>query len=397
MKKSINSGNPFITAIFTADPSAHSWDGERLYVYASHDIDPAIGCDLMDRYHVFSTNDMTHWLDEGEIFSSNDVAWGRPEGGFMWAPDCAYKDGLYYLYYPHPSGSNWNDTWKIGVAVSEYPNKGFKDLGYIDGVGGFGMIDPCVFVDDDGQYYLYTGGAGNCVGGKLGANLCSVEGVMSKMEGLYDFHEAAWVFKRGSFYYLMYSDNNQPENNMHYAMSNSPLGPWKHMGVILNPVGCETTHGSIACFKGRWYLFYHNQAISGQGNLRSICVDELFWNEDGTIRLIEQTACGVAAIDDSYAAPLYNRYLPNFNTYDEWHFKIKEYGRVNLKVEYTAQEGISKYRLFANGEDYSLLNAPECRRNNCCFTLTLLAEGTEVILRRESGLAVVEALEVAII
>ena len=95
--------NPFITHMYTADPSAHVWADGRLYVYASHDIDPPRGCDLMDRYHVFSTDDMIHWKDHGEILNSSQVPWGRKEGGFMWAPDCAYKDGTYYFYFPHPS------------------------------------------------------------------------------------------------------------------------------------------------------------------------------------------------------------------------------------------------------------------------------------------------------
>lgn len=389
------SGNPFITAIFTADPSAHSWDGKRLYVYASHDMDPPQGCDLMDRYHVFSTSDMAHWLDEGEVLSSKDVEWGRPEGGFMWAPDCACKDGIYYLYYPHPSSTSWNDTWKIGVAVSEFPNKGFKDKGYIEGVGGFAMIDPCVFRDDDEEYYLYTGGGGNCAGGILNEDLTSMKNGMQPMEGLYDFHEATWVFKRDGRYYLMYSDNMQPENNMRYAISDHPLGPWKHMGIILNPVGCETTHGSIAEFKGKWYLFYHNQAVSGFGTLRSVCVNELFWNEDGTIRLVEQTSNGISAVDESYREPHATRYTPECVNGDKWTLSVAESGRVNLSIEYDSGSGLSKFRLYANGEDFSLLNATSDRTDKCSFTLILPDGGAEVVLKRESGTAVIRAVYAA--
>lgn len=102
--------NPFITHMYTADPSAHVWQDGRLYVYASHDIDPPRGCDLMDQYHVFSTDDMVHWTDHGEILNSSQVEWGREAGGFMWAPDCAYKDGTYYFYFPHPSGDDWDQS-----------------------------------------------------------------------------------------------------------------------------------------------------------------------------------------------------------------------------------------------------------------------------------------------
>src|ERR1700754_4143907 len=97
--------NPIIRNIYTADPSAHVWSDGRLYVYPSHDIAPPQGCDLMDKYHVFSTDDMINWTDHGEILGAADVDWGRAEGGFMWAPDCAYKNGTYYFYFPHPTGS----------------------------------------------------------------------------------------------------------------------------------------------------------------------------------------------------------------------------------------------------------------------------------------------------
>src|SRR5665647_2551376 len=122
--------NPIITEIYTADPSAHVWKG-RLYIYASHDVDPPRGCDLMDKYHVFSTKDMKNWKDHGEILNSSQVSWGRPEGGFMWAPDCAYKNGTYYFYFPHPSGTDWNKTWKIGVATSKKPASDFTSQSYI--------------------------------------------------------------------------------------------------------------------------------------------------------------------------------------------------------------------------------------------------------------------------
>jgi arabinoxylan arabinofuranohydrolase len=125
--------NPFVTDIYTADPSAHVWADGRLYVYPSHDIAPPRGCDLMDQYHVYSTADMISWRDEGEIFRATDAEWGRPDGGFMWAPDAAYKNGTYYFYYPHPSGTEWNTTWKIGVATSKSPAKDFKSQGYILG------------------------------------------------------------------------------------------------------------------------------------------------------------------------------------------------------------------------------------------------------------------------
>lgn len=240
----------------------------------------------MDQYHVFSTDDMIHWTDHGEILRATDVPWGRPEGGFMWAPDCAYKDGTYYFYFPHPSGSAWNTTWKIGVATSSSPASGFTVQGYIPNLDSH--IDPTVFIDDDGQAYFYYGGGGVCKGGRLKANMMEIDGAMQTMQGLDDFHEATWVHKRNGVYYLSHSDNNDG-NRMRYATSLSPLGPWTSKGVYMDPTDSYTNHGSIVEFKGQWYAFYHNSALSGNDWLRSVCVDKLFYNEDGTIQKVIPT------------------------------------------------------------------------------------------------------------
>jgi arabinoxylan arabinofuranohydrolase len=282
--------NPFVRNIYTADPSAHVWSDGRLYVYPSHDIEPPQGCDLMDKYHVFSTDDMINWTDHGEILGAADVDWGREEGGFMWAPDCAYKNGMYYFYFPHPSGSGdqWNSTWKIGVATSTEPASNFEVQGYIEGLKS--MIDPTVFVDDDGQAYLYYGGGGVCEAGKLKDNMVEIDGAVKTMTGLVDFHEGSWVHKYNGMYYLSYADNNPVGGNqLRYAVSNNPLGPWTYKGVYIQPTGSPTNHGSIVEYKGQWYAFYHNSLLSGHPWLRSICVDPLFYNADGSIQIIEQS------------------------------------------------------------------------------------------------------------
>lgn len=282
--------NPIITDIYTADPSAHVWKDGRLYLYPSHDVAPPRGCDLMDQYHVYSTDDMVHWTDHGEILRASQVPWGRPEGGFMWAPDCAFKNGTYYYYFPHPTGSGdlWNSTWKIGVATSKSPAGGFTVQGYIPGLES--LIDPCVFIDDDSTAYFYQGGGGRCLGGKLKDNMMEIDGVMKPMIGLTDFHEGTWVHKCNGIYYLSYPDNTNPGGNqMRYATSNSPLGPWTSRGVYMEQTGCETNHGSIVEFKGQWYAFYHNSILSGNGNLRSVCIDKLYYNEDGSIQMVKQT------------------------------------------------------------------------------------------------------------
>jgi len=380
----LTSQNPVITTIYTADPSAHVWDDGKVYIYASHDMDPARGCDLMDRYHVYSSADMVNWVDEGEILRSDDVTWGRPEGGFMWAPDCAYKNGTYYFYYPHPSGSSWNDTWKIGVATSQKPSSDFKDQGYIEGLGGFALIDPCVLVDDDGRAYMYYGGGSRCEGGELNDDMMSIKGEMREMEGLEDFHEAAWVFKRADLYYLTYADNLDGNNRMRYATSEHPLGPWTYRGIFLEPTGCSTTHGSVAEFKGQWYLFYHNQEISGQGNLRSMCIDYLYFNEDGTIQTVVQTKEGVRSVGDApapnpnektYSAETCSvggealietneqgesvvNHLHSVGSYCEFaHIDGEKGGRAAIHIRYATAERLAKLNLNVNGEDHSLLNA----------------------------------------
>lgn len=282
--------NPFITHMYTADPSGHVWNDGRLYVYPSHDIDPPRGCDLMDQYHVFSSADLKNWTDHGEILRASQVPWGRPEGGFMWAPDCAYRNGKYYFYFPHPSESNVAPSWKIGVAVSDKPDRDFQVLDQpMQGVGGWDLIDPAVFVDDDGQAYFYYGGGSNCYGAPLNDDMISLKEPLRKMEGLNDFHEATWVHKYNGHYYLSYADNNEGANRLCYAIAESPLGPWKSMGVFLGPQSCAMSHGSIVQFKGQWYVLYHCSDLSnGENALRSICIDRLEYNPDGTIRMVRQ-------------------------------------------------------------------------------------------------------------
>lgn len=282
--------NPIITSMFLADPSAHVWNDGRLYVYPSHDIAPPRGCDLMDKYHVFSTDDMIHWKDHGEILNASQVPWGRKEGGFMWAPDCAYKNGIYYFYFPHPSETDWNKSWKIGVAISTSPDNSFKCQGYIPGLES--LIDPQVFQDDDGQYYFYYGGGGICKGGKLKDNMMEIDGTMLNMVGLVDFHEATWVFKRNGLYYLTYADNHSDStgnNRMRYATSTKALGPWTYKGVYMDPTDSYCAHGSVVEYKGQWYQFYFNSSISHNDWLRSICVNKMYFNPDGTIKKVVQT------------------------------------------------------------------------------------------------------------
>ena len=283
--------NSFTGTLYTADPSAHVWADGRLYVYASHDMEPTQGCDRMDRYHVFSTADMKNWTDHGEIMNSATVKAhvGMGIDGFMWAPDCAYnkEDQLYYFYFPHKIDT---DTWRIFVATSKEPAAKFRVKGVIEGIPS--TIDPCVFVDDDEQPYIYTSGAGKgCWGAKLRKDdWTKLDGVMSPLTGFTDFHEAPWVHKYKGKYYLSHSDNHassQGGNRMQYSVSNNPLGPFTPCGVYMYPHGEESAHGSIVEYKGKWYTFYHTANYSGRGALRSVCVDPIEYDQNDRLKVVQ--------------------------------------------------------------------------------------------------------------
>ena len=384
--------NPFITSIYTADPAAHVWPDGRLYVYPSHDVDPPLGANLMDRYHVFSTEDMVHWRDEGEILRSSEIAWSGPPGGFMWAPDCAYANGKYYYYFPHPSDptdSDWNNTWKIGVATSLSPCRDFTPLtNYIQGVGGFAMIDPDVFIDTDGQAYLFYGGGGNCAVAKLNPDMVSINGAVQAVTNLNDFHEGTWVFKRNNLYYLTYADNNPSDNQLEYAVATKVMGPWTSKGVYLYSTGCSTSQGSAVQYHGQWYQFYHNQAISDNGTLRSICVDVLNFDTNGNILPVVQTTNGPPANgpapDASTNTIIYSVtngtvgngsvFVNDSAAYDGWcvqdmhistntFFQLSDVdggasgGLTAMDMHFAVQGSGSKLRVTVNGADYSFINS----------------------------------------
>jgi hypothetical protein len=236
---------------------------------------------------------MITWTDHGQMLEAADVPWAQPlaDGGkFMWAPDCAYRNGKYYFYFPHPDKDPWNSNWKIGIAVSDHPASDFTVLDTtLLGLPANGYIDPCIFTDDDGQVYFYYGGGNSCFGGKLKDNMVELDGELQPMNGLRDFHEGTWVFKHNGIYYLTYADNNSGGNQLRYAISTSPLGPWTYKGVYLTPTTSDTSHGSVVEYNGQWWAFYHTADLSGTGLLRCICADSLFFNADGTIKTVRQT------------------------------------------------------------------------------------------------------------
>ena len=315
--------NPVIRDQFTADPTARVFDG-RLYLYPSHDIPVPEGARpnwfSMADYHVFSSEDLTTWQDHGVIVTQNAVPWGKPDAYSMWAPDCVRKNGRYYFYFPNAPKEGRG--FAIGVAIADSPTGPFTcEPEPIRGVSG---IDPCVLVDDDGSAYIYWSGMG-IRGGKLKDNMLELDGELQEvqmprregapemppmkvggqqMEGLPDgFKEGPFAFKRGDWYYLTFpwvrgdtSKGDNPTETLAYAMSKSPLGPWTFKGIIMaeHENRCWTNHHSLVEYKGQWYLFYHHNAFSpGDDKRRSVCIDKVAFNADGTIQEVTPTRRGV--------------------------------------------------------------------------------------------------------
>jgi len=313
---------PLITNIYTADPSAHVFEG-KLYIYPSHDIESNIpetneGDQFnMKDYHVFSLEDIDKpIIDHGEVLNLVNIPWAKKQ---LWAPDAAFKNNTYYFYFP---AKDKDGIFRIGVATGKSPAGPFK--AQPKPIDGSFSIDPCVFTDDDGTSYMYFGGL---MGGQLqrwttgkynpnsevpsngrqalGPRIARMTGDMLGYEEIPKeiiilnekgkpirygdsriFFEAAWVHKYKGIYYLSYSTGYS--RYIAYATCDNPYGPFIFKGYILSPVIGWTTHHSIVEFKGKWYLFYHDSSLSqGIMHLRCVKVAELHYNPDGTIKMID--------------------------------------------------------------------------------------------------------------
>ena len=316
---------PLVNHIFTADPSAHFFNG-KIYIYPSHDIDAGEAFDdlgshfAMEDYHVFSMENIeSEAKDHGVALHVNDVAWAKQQ---MWAPDANEKKGVYYLFFP---AKDYEGVFRIGVATSKSPTGPFKARP--EPIQNSFSIDPAVFKDDDGEYYMYFGGLW---GGQLQRwregvfnnnqpdspiahipkdNEPALLPFVAKMtDDLFEFaeapkeikildeygelilagdnnrrfFEAAWLHKHQEKYYFSYSTGDT--HFICYAVGNSPYGPFTYQGKILNPVVGWTSHHSICSIKGKDYLFYHDSSLSnGVTHLRSIKMTEIKYRDDGTI------------------------------------------------------------------------------------------------------------------
>ena len=314
---------PLVSHIYTADPSAHVF-GNKLYIYPSHDIEAGIPFNDngdhfgMRDYHVLSMDEIGGKVtDHGVALDVDEVPWA---GRQMWAPDAAEKDGKFYLYFPL---KDKEDIFRIGVAVSDSPTGPFK--AETEAIKGSYTIDPAVFKDDDGSYYMYFGGIWGGQLQKYRNNIYNEsnelpEGeepalgpIVAKMSddmlqfaekpreiNILDksgrplmacdtsrrFFEASWIHKYNGKYYFSYSTGDT--HRICYATGDSPYGPFTYQGVILNPVVGWTTHHSICEFRGKWYLFYHDCVLSeGVTHLRSVKCSEINYDKDGIIQTID--------------------------------------------------------------------------------------------------------------
>ena len=335
--------NPIIHDQFTADPTARLF-GDSIYLYPSHDIIPEPGIGKpgwfnMKDYHVFASADLVHWRDGGLIISQYDVPWADTSTYSMWAPDCVERNGKYYFYFPaqkHNSGGT--STFGIGVAIGKTPTGPFvPEQRPISGVSG---IDPNVLIDDDGQAYLYWA-QGDIMGAKLKDNMLELDGKVHVLKDLpiKGLKEGPFVFKRDGNYYLTYPHVAGKTERLEYAMSNSPLGPFKQTGVIMDASDhCWTNHQSIVEVKGHWFLFYHSNDYSpGFDKARSVRIDSLFFNGDGTIHKVIPTirGVGITAVGDTIQIDRYSAVshtgatistLDTTNRFKGWSLLLTELG-----------------------------------------------------------------------
>ena len=320
---------PLITHIYTADPSAHVFNG-KIYIYPSHDVDAGDAFDdlgshfAMEDYHIISMDSPeAEAVDHGTALHVNDVPWAAKQ---MWAPDANEKDGSYYLFFP---AKDHDGIFRIGVAISSSPAGPFTPQP--QAIKKSFSIDPAVFKNNDGSYYMYFGGiwggqlqrwrTGNFIGEQPESPVAFLPAadepaLCAKVAKLTDdllefaespqdvlildehgqpllqgdnnrrFFEASWMHVYNGKYYFSYSTGDT--HFICYATGNNPYGPFTYQGRILEPVVGWTSHHSICAFEDRWYLFYHDSALSkGVTHLRCIKVTELVHNADGTIQTIE--------------------------------------------------------------------------------------------------------------
>ncbi|GAA3213145.1 glycoside hydrolase family 43 protein [Nonomuraea helvata] len=379
-------GAPITTAIYTADPAALVV-GDTLYLYTGHDEAPQGGTNFVMRdWRVFTSTDAATFTDQGAKLSISNFSWA---GADAWAGEVERgADGKYYWYVPvNGNGAGWMD---IGVAVGDSPLGPFRDAKggplISDSTPNSSPlnIDPTVFTDDDGQVYMYWGSYYGLRAVKLNANMTSTQGSVITPSGVSNFWEAPWMFKRNGVYYLAYSANDSACSApgyacIRYATASNPLGPWTHRGVVLDQVSSTTNHPAIIEYKGQWYMVYHNASAPGGGDFRrSVTIDKLYFNADGTMQKVVKTSGGpttpgnlatsatpstsyvspwetLAAVNDGYTPA--NSADHSHGAYGNWDHQGTEW----IEYRWSSAQNISKIQTYWFDDDLGIDLPASCQ------------------------------------
>lgn len=301
----VNHGNPLFPGLYTADP-APLVVGDTLYLYVGHDEARGDQMFNLTEWLAFSTKDMQHWTAHGPIMKPTDFAWAQKDA---WASQVHEKNGKFWFYTAVEHDPATSRGKAIGVAVADNPLGPFKDARGsalvrnedTKGPHNWDDIDPTIWTEEDGTSWLIWGNA-VCKIAKLKPNMIEFDGPIRTID-LPDFEEGPWVFKRGAIYYLVYASMDKrisPNERISYATAPGILGPWTWRGQITGPAeNSFTIHPGIVEFKGAWYFFYHvgtlrvGDQLGGLGR-RAVAVEQMYFNADGTIRPVRQTADGVS-------------------------------------------------------------------------------------------------------
>lgn len=291
-----SSGNPIFTHKYTADPAALVYK-DKVYLYAGNDVPPPKREGyVMHDWLVFSTEDMSTWTEHPVPLRAKDFSWAK---GDAWASQVIERNGKFYFYAT--VSHNTIHGKAIGVAVADSPIGPFKDARGTAMITNdmtqkakisWDDIDPTVFIDDDGQAYMFWGNT-TLHYVKLKENMIEMDGDFKEIS-LPFFTEAPWIHKRKGWYYLSYA--YQFPEKIAYAMSKSINGPWEYKGILNEVAGnSNTNHQAIIDFKGRSYFIYHNGSIPTEGGSfrRSVCIDYLKYNRDGTMKRVIMTTEGI--------------------------------------------------------------------------------------------------------
>jgi beta-xylosidase len=300
----LHAQNPIIRHVFTADPAPIVFN-DTVFLYTSHDTAATTATNYkMPDWRLFSSTDMVTWKDHGALLSPGTFSWAT---GDAYAAQCIYRDGKFYWYVStfHKADDRSKGGAAIGVAVSDRPTGPFKDaIGKAlivnemttDQKHAWDDIDPTVMIDDNEQAYMFWGN-GSCRWVKLKRNMIELEDSIHVFKPK-NYIEGPWVYKRNNLYYLVYASAGTKPEMIEYCTATNIEGPWEYRGIIQENVpNSFTTHPGILDYKGKSYFFYHNGVLPTGGSYRrSICIDYMYYNADGTIQKIIQTKEGVKPV-----------------------------------------------------------------------------------------------------